>query len=107
MYLAQLSPCCNGFYGLLLSRCEGRRGSVAVRQQKRWALRSWTGILSDPGRAINSLHSHNDNSRNARPRGLVIWVRMLKKRLREGTSTVQTEMRDLFEDLGYLFDKRT
>lgn len=79
-----------------VARCEGRCGSVAVRQQKRWALRSWTDILSD---RINSLHSHNENSvRNARPRGLVISG--LSRAHRACLMHVQTEMkRDLFEDL--------
>jgi len=38
----------------------------SIRQQKRWALRSWTGILS----GTTDSHSHNENVRNARPRGL-------------------------------------
>ena len=52
-----------------MGRKSGHPGSVAVRQQKRWALRSWTGILS----GTTDSHSHNENVRNARPRGLVIW----------------------------------
>lgn len=94
MYLAQQLSChhvATVLRSVAVARCEGRRGSV-VRQQKRWALRSWTDILS------GAINSHNENVRNARPRGLVIWG--LSRAHCACLMHVQTEMkRDLFEDL--------